>query len=241
MRTGLIARLSARLAPEQRRRLRRYARPAWLGSLRRTTPLSENWGFDRGTPIDRHYIESFLQDWRRDIRGDVLEIRDSGYTDRFGTAVAERTVLDLDPSNPQATIIADLASAETVAADQFDCFILTQTLQFIYDTRAAVGHARRILKPGGVLLATVPSISRLAPRYGLEADYWRFTTASCSRLFGEIFGDRQTTVRSYGNVLAGVAFLMGMACEELRPRDLESKDAYFPVVIGVRAIKSGNS
>jgi len=218
-------------------RLRRLRRPAWLGTLRRLTPLSDSWGFDRGTPVDRYYIEQFLEQNRQDIRGRVLEIRDSTYTHRFGTGVEQREVLDVNPSNPQATHIADLAAAEAVPSNLFDCFLLTQTLQFIYDTRSAIAHTFRILRPGGVLLATVPSVSRLAPRYGLTTDYWRFTPASCSALFGEVFGADQITVSAYGSVLSAVAFLAGMAQEELSPTELETNDPYFPLVIAIRAVK----
>ena len=102
---------------------------------------------------------------------------------------------------------------------------------------AALHHAHRILRPGGVLLATVPAVSRIAPRYGLERDYWRFTPASCVRLFGAAFGDLRVAVRSYGNVRAGTAFLLGMAQEELSRRELEAHDPYFPLILAVRAVK----
>lgn len=220
-----------------RRAARRLLRPAWPGVLRRSTPLSAAWGFDRGTPVDRYYIEGFLEAYRRDIRGRVLEIKDSTYTDRFGTGVERREVLDVDPSNPHATVVADLAAADGVPDDAFDCFVLTQTLQLIFDVRAAVFHAHRILRPGGTLLVTVPVISRIVPRYGLEMDYWRFTAASCRRLFGEAFGPDGVTVASYGNLLAANAFLTGMAREELSRRRLDAHDPYFPLVVGVRAVK----
>lgn len=220
-----------------RQRVRRLSRPAWLGTIRRTIPLSDNWGFERGTPVDRYYIQGFLEENRSDIRGRVLEVKDSSYTNRYGAVVEQRDVLDVDATNPDATIIADLAAANNIPSNGFDCFILTQTLQLIYDTRAAITHAHRILRPGGVLLVTVPVVSRIATRYGLKSDYWRFTAASCSRLFEEIFGAEQLTIRSYGNVLTGVAFLTGMAHEELSRRELEVHDEYFPVVIAVRAVK----
>lgn len=236
----IIAKLQAKIPFEQRQylrqRLRRLARPAWLGTIRRTTPLSDGWGADRGTPVDRYYIERFLDEYRRDIHGRVLEIKDSRYTDRYGTGVEHRDVLDINPTNPRATIVADLAAAYTISSDTYDCFILTQTLQFIYHTRAALTHVRRILRPGGVLLATVPAIIRVEP--GFETtDYWRFTGASCSALFGEVFGLAQVTIRSYGNVLAAIAFLTGMANQELSRRELETHDEYFPVIIAVRAMK----
>jgi SAM-dependent methyltransferase len=186
--------------------------------------------------VDRYYIERFIESNQRDIHGRVLEVKDSGYTDRYGVNVERRDVLDIDPTNPMATIIADLSSADSVSSDLFDCFILTQTLQYIYDFRAAVTEARRILRPGGVLLITVPTVSRI-DRHLQTTDYWRFTTASCVSLFNEIFGAEQVSVRSYGNVLTAIAFLAGLAYEELSIRELNVNDDYFPLIITVRAVK----
>src|SRR5688572_10779117 len=180
-----------------RRWLQRRLFPARMGSLRRITPLSPSWGFDRGRPVDRYYIEAFLETNRRDIRGRVLEILNRDYTLKYGASRELVDVLDIDPSNRQATIIADLAAADSVPSDLFDCFILTQTLQLIYDVKSAVAHAHRVLRPAGVLLVTVPAVSRLAGEG--YTDYWRFTPDSCVRLFGEVFGNKQVTVTAYGN------------------------------------------
>ena len=233
----LRGRMTPRLSEPLVQRLNRWSRPAWLGTLGRTTPLSDHWGFDRGTPVDRFYIERFLAEHRQDIRGRVLEVKNSAYTSRFGDGVERRDVVDIDAANPDATIIADLAAADGIRSDQFDCFILTQTLQFIYDTRAVIRHIHRILRPRGVALVTVPCVSRIAPRRGLTTDYWRFTAASCSTLFVEAFGTEHVAVRSHGNVLAAIAFLTGIAHEELARRDLERDDPYFPLIITVRAVK----
>lgn len=211
----------------------RWRRPAWLGTMRRTAPLSDHWGYERGTPVDRYYIEKFLEAHRRDIHGRVLEVMDSRYTDRYGHNIDHSDVLDIDPTNPRATIIADLTAADSIPDNQFDCFILTQTLQLIYDTPSAIHHAHRILKPGGVLLATVPSVSKMDG----PTDCWRFTPASCTTLFGRVFGPEQINVQAYGNVLTATAFLMGMAWEELRPRELAVNDPRFPLIITIRAVK----
>lgn len=212
----------------------RLSRPAWLGTLRRTTPLSDRFGYDRGAPVDRYYIERFLEGHRQDIHGHVLEVKDSGYTDQYGAGVERRDVLDNDAANPKATIVADLTAADSIPSNTFDCFILSQTLLLIYDVRSAISHAHRILRPGGVLLATVPAVSRIC---SLQTDYWRFTVASCSELFGEVFGPDHITVRSYGNVLTAVAFLTGMAYQELSSRELDANDEYIPLIITVRAVK----
>lgn len=218
-----------------RRWLRRRTVPVWMGTLRRTTPVSSGWGFERGRPVDRYYIDSFIESHRQDIHGRVLEILNTEYTDRFGSGVRQVDILDIDPANRKATIVADLAAADSIPSNSFDCFILTQTLQLIYDIRSAVAHAHRILRAGGVLLVTVPSVSRLAGEGYI--DYWRFTPDSCTRLFGEIFGAKQVTVHTYGNVLTATAFLQGMAAEELTQGELDTRDDRYPVLLAVRAVK----
>ena len=229
------------LGPRLRRlrhsqRFRRLRRPAFLGTLRRTSPLSDGFGFDRGTPVDRYYIDRFLEENRGAIHGRVLEIKNSRYTHQFGSDVVQRDVLDIDPTNRNATIVADLAAADGIPADAFDCFILTQTLQLIFDTRSAIFHAHRILRPGGVLLCSVPCVARITPGC-IDSDHWRFTRASCSRLFGDVFPRDRVTVRTHGNVLTAIAFLTGMAAEELRQRELDHDDENFPLLVTVRAEK----
>lgn len=236
LRASILQRLSPAHQQTLRQHWQRLIRPAWLGTLRRTTPLSDQWGKERGTPIDRYYIENFLAQHRSNIRGRVLEIKDSTYTRRFGSNVTQADILDINPNNPNATFIADLAAAEHVPANQFDCFVFTQTLHFIYDVRAAVAQIHRSLKPHGVLLATVPSIIRVE-RGAEMIDYWRFTEASCRKLFGDVFGTQHITVQSYGNSLVAVAFLEGLAHEELTRAELDTHDPYFPLVITVQAVK----
>jgi SAM-dependent methyltransferase len=186
--------------------------------------------------VDRYYIESFLEHHRADVQGQVLEILNSDYADKFGTAIDRVDILDIDPANREATVIADLAAANLINDDSFDCFILTQTLHLIYEVKPAIVHSHRILRPGGVLLVTIPSISRLAGEG--YTDYWRFTPASCARLFGEIFGPDQVTVTAFGNVLSAIAFLEGMACEELSQRELDTIDERYPVLLAIRAVKA---
>jgi len=220
------------------RALRRAVRPGRIGRFLRHRPVSDEFGYDRGTPIDRHYIRAFLDGHRGDIRGAVLEIKEDLYASRYGTGVTRIDILDVDPGNPAATIIADLSRADGVPGESYDCFVLTQTLQYIEDVAAAIAHARRVLVPGGVLLATLPSITRVTTELPGLTDYWRFTEASCRSLFGNAFGAAAVTVDSYGNAAAASAFLMGLAAEELGPRELDFGDPRYPVVLAVRAVRS---
>ena len=185
--------------------------------------------------MDRYYIESFLEHHRADVQGQVLEILNSDYADKFGTAIERVDILDIDPANREATIIADLAAANLINDDSFDCFILTQTLQLVYDVKSAIAHSHRILRRDGVLLVTIPAVSRLAGEG--YTDYWRFTPASCARLFGEVFGPDQVTITAYGNVLSAICFLEGMASEELSQSELDVIDERYPVLLAIRAVK----
>lgn len=219
-----------------RKLMRRSVR--W-GSLRRTEPVSRVFGLDRGTPVDRYYIEGFLEGRSADIRGRVLEVGDPGYTKRFGGAkVARSDVLHAEAGNPEATIIGDLSTGKGVPEGEFDCMILTQVLLCVYDVRSAVLGCRRALKPGGVVLATVPGISQIS-RFDMDrwGDYWRFTTLSARRLFEEAFGEGAVEVSSYGNVLAATAFLQGISAEELAREELDHRDPDYQLTIAVRAVK----
>jgi peptidoglycan/xylan/chitin deacetylase (PgdA/CDA1 family)/SAM-dependent methyltransferase len=208
------------------------------GDLKRADPISRNWGYERGTPIDRYYIEDFLAACSSDVTGTVLEVQESDFTQRFGgSRVIRSEVVDLDDGNPRATIVADLRSAAGVDGGQFDCIILTQTLHVIDDMRAVLGECYRLLTPGGVLLATLPSASRVCLEYGADGDLWRLTTAGARALFEPVFGSPNVATTTYGSVLTNVAFHHGLACEELTDGDFAATDPYHPLLVGVRARK----
>lgn len=209
-----------------------------FGSLRRVTPISREYGFDRGRPIDRYYIEGFLSRHAADVRGRVLEIKEDTYTRRFGgTRVRQVDVLSLEP-DPRATIIGDLTQGDRLPPDTFDCAIVTQTLQLIYDVGAAIRTLHRVLKPGGVLLATVPGMSQTSPHaeWG-ERWAWGFTRVSARRLVAEAFGDDAVEIETFGNVMSAIASLHGLAASELRPRELDYHDPEYQLSIGIRARK----
>jgi SAM-dependent methyltransferase len=210
-----------------------------FGGLRRTEPISRVFGFDRGTPVDRYYIEKFLATNTDRIRGRVLEIGDATYTRRFGGAdVTQSDVLHFTGDSPGATIVADLTNATNVADDSFDCVILTQTLQFTYRMEAVVAELRRILRPGGCVLCTASGISQIS-RYDMErwGDYWRLTSLSARELFETAFPPASVNVETYGNVLAAIAFLHGLAASELTREELDAFDDDYQLTIAIRAIK----
>jgi SAM-dependent methyltransferase len=201
----------------------------------RTEPVSRTFGLDRGTPIDRVYIGQFLDAHRSAIRGNVLEVGAATYTRAFGTGVSRSTVLNVRAGDAATTLQADLTDPRTLPEASEDCVICTQTLNMIFDVAAAVAGLRRLLRPGGCALVTVPGISQIS-RFDMDrwGEYWRFTDASLRRLFTPVFA--AVAITSYGNVAAATAFLQGVAVEELPDRRvLHSRDSDYQVTLGVVA------
>jgi SAM-dependent methyltransferase len=211
-----------------------------FGDFRRLTPISKTFGADRGTIIDRHYIEKFLSAHQADVKNQVLEIGDNYYTIRYGgDSVTRSDVLHIEAGNPLATIVADLTTADDIPANSFDCIIFTQTIQMIYDLRATMHHLYRILKPGGVILMTTHGTSKVGRRS--EKDnwciYWRLTVDSARRLFSDQFPLENVDVTGHGNILVATAFLYGLAAEELTAEELDTYDPDYQVLVTVRAVK----
>ncbi len=209
-----------------------------LGDLNRTQPFSEHFGFDRGGPVDRYYIENFLQKNTGVIAGNVLEIGDNEYTLRYGeTNVTKSDILHIDHSNEKATYVGDLSNAPHLPDNSFDCIILTQTLHLIYNYKAAVETCYRILKPGGTLLITVPGISHIAQDEWGKYWLWSFTDSSLTKVLYESFSPGKVTIETFGNVVVATAFLYGMGLPELNKKQLDTMDPHYQVIITAVAVK----
>jgi hypothetical protein len=212
-----------------------------FGDLRRVTPISAKFGFERGRPIDRYYIEKFLAEHAGFIRGRCLELGDAFYTTTLGGAqVSKADVLHVVAGNPEATIVADLTNAPHIPSDAFDCIIFTQSLQMIQDMGAALDTLHRILKPGGSVLITTSGISKVGRRRPRDdwGEYWRMTAQGVEVLIEKHFPGADAAVIPYGNVLSAVAYLEGMALEELEPAELDYVDPDFEVIIAARVTKA---
>ncbi|HEV7493818.1 methyltransferase domain-containing protein [Baekduia sp.] len=222
----------ARVAPRSVREAQ--ARPALPDA-----PVHRRYGLRVGRPVDRFYIERFLERHAADVRGRTLEVLDATYTRRFGgDAVAQADVVDLDPDNAAATIRADLQTGDGVPAGVFDCVVLTQTISITYDFAGALDTACAALRPGGVLLLTVPGIShQAAPDGELFPDHWRFTWRAIARLLGERLGPENVEVGAEGTVAACAAFLYGIPADELDPAQLDPHDPDYEMVIWARVVK----
>ena len=169
-------------------------------------------------------------------REDALDLC---HTLRYGKdKVTKSDILNLSKKeNPGTTIEADISSAPNIPSNSFDCIIFTQTLQLLYNFRAAIETLHRVLKPGGVLLATVPAISQLDARWCGQF-FWRFSSASTELLFKEYFPDDKVETHGYGNILTAIGFLHGLALAELNEEELNYQDQSYEMLITIKATKN---
>lgn len=209
-----------------------------FGDLERAVPISRSFGYERGGPVDRFYIENFLRNNTQIIKGRAFEIGDNAYTKQFGGANVEKSdVLHVYQANDSVTFLGDLTDAPHIPSDIFDCIILTQTLHLIYDYKAALRTCHRILKPGGTLLATVPGITNVDPDEWKEFWLWAFTDTAMRKVFAETFPGANIEIKTYGNVYIATAFLYGLGLPEINKDLLEKHDPSYQVIISIKATK----
>lgn len=191
-------------------------------------PISNCYGYDRGTPVDRIYIEAFLDHHRHHIRGDGAEVKDETYLRRYGyRQLRSATVIDIHRSNSRADLLADLTRPGVLPVDTFDCIILTQVLHLLTDPATAITNCQNALRPEGSLLLTAPCLSRISPG-NPTSDHWRFTPTGLQQLLQDWPGP--VTVTGHGNLRTALAFLVGHAAQDLTRDDFHHDDPAYPIV-----------
>ena len=215
-----------RVAARMRIVMRGYDRPRW-GNLRRVRPFSDTYGFDRGTPIDRHYLDRFLDAHRALVAGDVLEVQNSTYTQRFGHDLSRTDTFDIVP-RPSLTYVCDLAESDAIIpAAAYDCVLLPNTLQHLRRLDECLRNALRIVRPGGAILASAAGFVPLTADAG---DYWRLSPDGWRDMLASTWAGADVAVDGHGNCLAAVAAQLGLAVEELSDAELDAHDPRYPVL-----------
>lgn len=196
-------------------------------------PASRLFGCERGKPVDRYYIEAFLEANKEAVKGDVLEIAETTYSVKYGEdRIRQALALHVEGWGENA-VKGNLETGEGIEENRFDTAIITQTLMFIYDLQSAARNIYRLLKKGGTALLTVSGISQIS-RY--DADRWgsfySFHEDALRRLFEPLFGRENVDIQVYGNVKTAVSLLYGLCCEDLEESDFQMQDKDYPVILG---------
>jgi len=215
-------------------RVARWVRPR-LWPLRRT-PRDARGGASRGTPLHRYYADRFVAAHAADVRGHLLVFRDDDVVHKYGHDLASIDILDTDPDNDVATVLADVGDADSLPAGAYDCLVLPDVLRFVPDLEVALRNAWKSLRQGGVLLLTVPVLS--AVLRGSEPDRWRLPPAGLELVLKRACPAADITVVPLGNFVTSVATLDGLAVEDLSRIDLDRADDQFPTVVGARLSKA---
>lgn len=202
------------------------------------TPVSRVFGSERGKAVDRYYIERYLSDNAKYIKGSVLEVLNNKYTLMFGRDKVSESVVSHVKGWGDNTVLCNFETGEGVIQNRYDCIICTQTLQYIYDLSSAIKNIYKMLRKGGSALITVPGIKPLCVYDSTNwGEYWSFTADSLKRLCSEVCSEKDFELIQYGNVKVTTAYLYGICVEELKESDFELNDPQFPFLICARISK----
>jgi hypothetical protein len=219
---------------------------AWRGrSLRRLQPLAG--GRPRGTAIVRYYWQQFLDGCHGDIRGRALEVGSTATVGHMaGSELVSVEAIDVQPRDG-VQVVADLSRADEIESCRYDCFVVPFTTHLIYDIEAALFHAVRILKPGGVLLVNFPCVDYYFAD-GLDMGtgtplfvFWSFTPIQVENLLRRAgVTERDFTLTTYGNLFTRVAYQMNLPAEELTAEERDHRDPGHPLLVCARIVKPSN-
>ncbi|MCC6457427.1 MAG: methyltransferase domain-containing protein [Caldilineaceae bacterium] len=109
--------------------------------------------------------------------------------------------VDLWPRSDKVTFAGDIQRLEMVPDDCYDSAICIEVLEHLPEPGRAVATIRRILKPGGVVVISVPHLSRL---HDLPHDYFRFTEYGLRYLLGQA-GMEVISIQPKGGLLTFLA------------------------------------
>ena len=206
----------------------------------RVYPVNDIFGYRRGTPIDRYYIEQAMKDYSSYIKGTVLEVGGSEYTKKFSkTKKNDSFILNYTQMEGDQIIVGDLSNKHSVEGYKFNTFICTQTLNFIYDFHTAIDTSYELLNHGGYYLGTVASVSNISKydnsRWG---DYWRFTKKGLTTSLEKSNFD-VIDIKAYGNVLSAKAIFDGCVVEDFEDITLlDHFDPVYPIIVSFLCRKS---
>jgi hypothetical protein len=211
--------------------------------FRRLQPMFS--GRPVGTAIVRWYWSDFLQRHRNDVRGDALEVGTTSTIRAYGgDRLRSANAIDLAPHGSEVTLVADLSRADDISGERYDCFVLQFTMHVIADAEAALYHAVRLLKPGGVLLVNFSCVDAQFPT-GMDMGtgaplwvHWCFTPLQVHNLLHRAgLGSPDYSLEVHGNLFARMAYQLNMPAEALTREELTQPDAAWPVLVCVRAVR----
>ena len=194
------------------------------GDLKRRFPLCNLFGFTRGIPIDRYYLDKFISEIRPQVTGTVLEVGgllQNRELYQFSQATEYHT-LDI-AANPGVTQIGDVHDLAMFKPNSLDAVVIFNVLEHCHNPWIVVKNIYIWLKEGGKCFCMVPSAQRL---HDFPGDYWRPLPDGMQQLFQDF---RQRKLYVYGNPMTVIASFMGISAQELSHEELNDFHPDYPV------------
>jgi hypothetical protein len=120
-------------------------------------------------------------------------------------------------SNPKSSFVGDLTTARHLPADSFDCIIMTQMLQYVYDL---YGLSLLFIAFAGREACCLP----LCQAFPGMAFLLINGAMAVARLFNERFPASAIEIEPQGSVRGASSLLQGLASDELERAKLDYKD-----------------
>ena len=197
--------------------------------------MSADLSYYLGMSYRRKRIDADLARVAGHFAGRVLDVGGLRRRGDFRPPAGVRWVVaDVDlrpPPGIGARVGADIQALPFRAA-AFDAVKATEVLEHVPDVARALAECRRVLRPGGTLVITVPFLERL---HGDPDDYARYTHSMWERLLAEA-GLSPTTIAAQGGFFTHLAGLLRFLVLRA-PRPLRwAGYATFPLLDGLAGL-----
>ena len=203
-----------------------------FGDFGRLWPFSHRFGFDRGAPVDRYYLQQFVRSIRPVVRGRCLEIGGSlknNWLYRFD--VDEFRTLELEQSRVADDLVGDAADRGVLDPESWDSILAFHVLEHCPNPFAVASNMCAWLRPNGHACIVVPCAQRV---HNYPGDYWRFMPDGLRVLFRDF---SEVNVSTYGNPLTVVSNYLALSHTELLAEDMDAVHPDYPVLACVVARK----
>lgn len=149
---------------------------SWLRSNRKKIErdLSDSSQWHHFSPVFYAQYKTVLPLVERYVKGRIIDLGCG--TMRFKDLLMSKAdvyhTLDLWPWSEDVTYAGDVQNMSMIAGASYDSALCLEVLEHVPNPSRAIAEIHRILKPGGVLIVSVPHLSRL---HDEPYDYFRFT------------------------------------------------------------------
>src|SRR5262249_42145279 len=101
-----------------------------FGDFNRRSPFCPHFGSSRGTPIDRYYLNKFIEELRNDVVGDTLEIGGVAHNQQLYGFTRAKTYQTLDVKRKVGvSIVGDVHNPDLLKSNSFDSIIVFNVLE----------------------------------------------------------------------------------------------------------------